>query len=219
MSTPTASAIPPRVKNLVGQTFGRLTVTGYSGKGPYSYHYWECQCSCGQSLKKLSRELGSGDAKSCGCLKREKTSELGKSARTHGMKDTPEWRVWSSMKSRTTNPNDSHWPNYGGRGIKVCDQWANSFENFYRDMGPKPSPDHSLDRFPDMNGNYEPANCRWATDSQQARNRRSNRPLTCDGETLLMVEWSERMGHGKDVIIQRLRRGWSVCDAIKTPSK
>jgi hypothetical protein len=216
MSDVTPAALPPRVKNLVGSSFGRLTGTAYAGKGPHSYHYWECQCSCGVSLKKLNRDLGNGDAKSCGCLRRETTSALGKSAVTHGRKGTPEYRVWSDIKTRVSNQSDPHWANYGGRGIIMCKDWMDSFEAFYAYVGDRPGDHYSIDRI-DNNGNYEPGNVRWATYTQQQRNRRSNRILTCDGETMPMSAWTERMGFTKEAIGQRLLRGWSVQDAIKTP--
>lgn len=120
-----------------------------------------------------ARDLASGNTKSCGCLRRETTSLVGLAKKTHGMRDTPEYGVWANMKDRCYNPSSEDYKNYGGRGIKVCERWLNSFENFYEDMGEKPWSKllYSLDRI-NNDGNYEPSNCRWATVKQQVNNRR-----------------------------------------------
>src|SRR5262245_10496757 len=91
--------------------------------------------------------------------------------KTHGMANSPEYQAWNSAKQRCTNPNDGSYSRYGGRGIRMCDEWVNSFEAFYNYIGPRPSSNHSLDRYPNNDGNYEPGNCRWATKSEQAKNR------------------------------------------------
>lgn len=113
---------------------------------------------------------------------------------THGMSRTPEHRAWAKMKERCFNPNNKDWHIYGGRGITVCERWRNSFEAFFEDMGLKPSPRHSLDRYPDQDGNYEPGNVRWATARQQALNLRVNRLVTVNGETLPLKEACRRLG-------------------------
>lgn len=123
---------------------------------------------------------------------------------------TPEYQAWASMKHRCTNPNNKRWPRYGGRGIRVCEEWM-SFENFFADMGPRP-PGMSLDRI-DNDGNYEPANCRWASVEDQNRNRSNVIHLTHEGETLCVAEWT-RLGLGKNTIYARLQRGWSVEEAL-----
>ncbi len=109
---------------------------------------------------------------------------------------------------------------YGGRGISVCERWTLSLQSFMDDMGPAPSPKHSVDRYPDKNGNYEPGNCRWATPKQQARNRRSNRFIEYNGQTKSLAEWCEELGMTYDVVIQRiLKLGWSVERAFTEPKK
>ncbi|OAH36994.1 hypothetical protein AX777_18320 [Sphingobium yanoikuyae] len=112
---------------------------------------------------------------------------------THLMSYTSEHKTWAGMKARCLNPNNKFWPNYGGRGITVCDRWLNSFEAFYEDMGPKPSPKHSIDRI-DVNGNYEPGNVRWATDSEQMQNVRHNVRVTFQGDDVVLIEACRRAG-------------------------
>lgn len=126
-----------------------------------------------------------------------------------------EYRSWQEMRRRCLNSSRENYKWYGGRGITICEQWI-SFSAFLADMGPCPDK-YTLDRFPDTNGNYEPQNCRWASRKEQVRNRRSNRPITINGETLLMVEWSERNGISKGTIINRLKIGWTAEEAISTP--
>jgi hypothetical protein len=149
--------------DLTGIRFGRLTVVSLvpSNRSPY---YWHCQCDCGKTLNAEPNLLISGGVKSCGCLRKELL-------RTHGYSHLWEYGCWWAMVSRCCNPNDSSYKNYGGRGIKVCDRWIDSFEDFFKDMGERPGSEYSIDR-KDNNGNYEPGNCRWATRSQQQRNKR-----------------------------------------------
>jgi len=112
------------------------------------------------------------------------------------------------MRSRCNNPKNKGYCNYGGRGIIVCARWV-SFETFFTDMGERPSPKHSIDRI-DNDGNYEPSNCRWATKTQQARNRRSNTLITWQGQRLSRAEWAEKTGIGESTIKMRLRSGWPI---------
>jgi len=134
----------------------------------------------------------------------------------HGLSYTPEYRAWQTMRLRCTEPANAAYPNYGGRGISVCDRWLNSPQAFIDDMGPKPSPKHELDRI-DNDGNYEPGNCRWATRKVNDRNRRSNLRLEFRGETLTLIDWCERLSLPKDTVSKRLHGGWSVEEALTTP--
>lgn len=142
------------------------------------------------------------------------------SQRTHGHsfvngRATPEYDAWRSMKKRCSNPSSENYPRYGGRGIGVCRRWLHSFENFLADMGPRPSPLHSLDRYPDNDGHYEPGNCRWATVHQQASNRSNSGIVTFNEEKLTVRELSRRTGVPYPRLKTRLARGWPVERAIK----
>lgn len=158
------------VKNLSGQKFGRLTVlfhaeTSRTPNGT-SVIIWLCRCSCGNLAKVRGSNLRTGTTKSCGCYRAEVERV---SAITHGRTCTATYRSWRGMKERCLNPNNSHYKNYGGRGIKVCERWM-EFLSFLEDMGERPS-HKTLDRI-NNDGNYEPANCRWATDREQRANKR-----------------------------------------------
>lgn len=169
-----------------------------------------CVCSCGRTswVPLVRGELRTGSCRACA-----------PKHTVHGMcrrkRRSPIHRVWTEMIQRCTNPNNAGFPGYGGRGIRVCERW-HSFENFLADMGPRPSPRHSIDRV-DNDGDYEPSNCRWATVREQARNNRRNRWLTFDGETRLITEWADRLGIGYMTIHYRLTHGWSVERALSTP--
>lgn len=127
-----------------------------------------------------------------------------------------EYRTWYGMWHRCSNPSNPGWKHYGGRGIRVCGRWK-KFETFLSDMGPKPTPKHSIDRI-DNNGNYEPSNCRWATSIEQGRNRSNNLLLTYNGQTKTVMEWAESTGMGVQLIKERINRGWPI-DAIFTYPK
>jgi hypothetical protein len=148
---------------LAGQTFGRWTVVAEAGRNKQGHVLWLCKCECGTE-KSVSGLYLRGGGKSCGCLQ----TKHGES----GLQRTPEYSAWVGMKTRCTNPKCEFWKDYGERGIRVCKRWLNSFENFLADVGRRTSPLHSLDRFPDNNGDYEPSNVRWATGSEQQHNRR-----------------------------------------------
>lgn len=129
---------------------------------------------------------------------------------------TREYRAWINMRSRCNNPNTPFFDRYGGRGIKVCPEWDKSYQAFLRDMGRRPSPRHSLDRI-DVNGDYEPANCRWATTSEQCRNKTTNRAVEVGGFRMTLAEAAERSGRGYNTVLYRLKRGWSVEQALGLP--
>lgn len=172
------------------------------------------ECDCGVILVARADHLASGGTTSCGCCHREML--VGRNT-THGLARSSEHKSWRHMKSRCFNSSDESYANYGERGITVCDRWTNSFEAFYADMGPKPTPRHSIDRFPDNNGNYEPGNCRWATTVEQANNKRNNHILTIDGDSRTMAEWSQVSLVPSATIRTRLALGWSHRDAVMKP--
>lgn len=137
---------------------------------------------------------------------------------THGMTDSPEYRSWCSMKARCCNSQNPSYPRYGGRGIKVCQRWLDSFSDFLADMGKKPTPKHTIDRFPDNNGNYEPGNCRWATAQEQSRNRRSNRVIEFGGVSRTVAEWADVLGVGYFTLARRIeRKGYEVALSLPKP--
>lgn len=183
-----------------GHVFGRWTaLSRISGQ-----RKWLCKCECGTVKTVSTSHLRQGKSKSCGCLDRELASAR---AKTHGMSGTAEHRTWMSMKDRCCRANAAHYECYGGRGITVCDRWLNSFESFYDDMGPKPSVHHSIDRI-DVNGNYEPGNCRWATIKQQRRNRRTNIIVSYFGKEVCLAEAAELCGISRYTLSKRIKLGW-----------
>lgn len=206
-STPGSSIVYQKrasnFRDLTGSRFGKLVVVGFAGCASSGQSLWVVQCECGCTKTVRSTHLISGDTVSCGCWR---SSGMHSS---HGKTDSAEYISWCKMKSRCGNPRDISYPNYGDRGIRVCERWLHSFENFLADMGPKPSPKHELDRFPHKDGDYEPTNCRWATRVQQARHKRNNILLTLNGETLTLPEWSERTGISVKVLYARVYLGWS----------
>lgn len=176
-------------KDIKGDVFGRLTVIEEYGRDKHGNATWYCKCSCGNFKVVTGVYLRNGDTKSCGCLSPEL---IGNRRRIHGLsrKNNTEYEIWKGMKARCFNPNGAHYDIYGGRGITVCERWKNSFNEFIADMGLRPTPSHSIDRYPDMNGNYEPSNCRWATNREQTRNKRDNRYYAHSGLNMVMTDWA-----------------------------
>lgn len=203
-------------EDLTGRIFGRLTVVRLIDGEPSCLSKWLCRCECGKEKPVRASYLVKGSTRSCGCLQ----TETRHSARvSHGKSYSPEYAIWRSMIQRCTNPRNKRFRDYGARGIAVCIRWR-CFENFYEDMGPRPSPSHQLDRFPRQDGDYQPCNVRWATPKQQQRNRRGNMVLTYQGLTLTAAEWSERTGLSPDTIYQRKRvLRWSDAKTLTEPKK
>ena len=202
--------------DLTGQRFGRLRALRFVDQDKHGNCLWECLCDpecggCGTIHRAATGALRAGHTTSCGCAKRDTARQLGSTRSvTHGATRqgaaVPEYVPWCAMKQRCADPNRSNFKFYGGRGITVCERWRSSFENFLADMGPRPSPKHSIDRI-DNDGNYEPSNCRWATQREQCRNTRGAPLIEAFGERLTAAEWSDRTGIAASTIISRRSRG------------
>lgn len=198
----------------LGTKFGRLTVKEFvdvSGSGHAEYR---CSCNCGNEWVGPAASLLNGYTKSCGCLRRESTTA---NKTIHGLYHNPLYRIWQHMIARCQTTTDEAYDLYGGRGIKVCKRWQD-VRNFVTDMEPGYKPGLTLERIRN-DGSYSPNNCRWAGRREQARNRRSNVLLTCQGRTQLMAEWSEETGIPLKTLWMRIKRGWSHEKAILTPLK
>ena len=195
--------------DMTGQQFNYWTVASRAGtmEGKAKKALWNCVCKCGTERVLAGGDLRSGHSKSCGCYQKEVVSEVNS---THGMRQSREYAAWCAMMTRCTNQNSIAYANYGGRGIKVCDRWK-SFENFYADMGDANG--LTLDRI-DVNGNYEPSNCRWATRKEQGNNKRNNNVIEFDGKRMTAMQWSDATGIGESTIRRRLRLGWPVEKAL-----
>ncbi len=196
-----------RFKDLTGKRFGKWTVIAEATNHPSArYVYWLCLCECGTEKPVRGTMLTANRSNSCNrCSKRQ-----------HGMEGTPEYNSWKSIKQRCNNPNCKTFLRYGGNNIGVCERWE-LFENFFVDMGPKPSESHSVDRIDGSKG-YSPENCRWATPEEQARNTRTNRLLEFNGETRCLAEWAETVGIDSNCLHMRLKSGWSVERSLTTPA-
>lgn len=207
----------PPLKDLTGMTFGRLTVLERAENNKHSQVMWRCHCECDNEVIVPGKYLISGETKSCGCLSRELAATRCRSRKkTHNLINTRLYRVWSAMKNRCLNPNDHHYPNYGGRGITVCDEWL-SFENFYKDaMALGYADDLTIDRI-DVNDGYHFANVRFITIKAQQSNKRNNRYLTFNDETKCLKEWARELNINPHTLCDRLSRGWSVEKALTTP--
>lgn len=204
--------------DLAGQKFGRLTAVryGYFSRRSQS---WECVCDCGAVTEASSNALRTGRHRSCGCEAHEKTAArstkhgwASNSARRDG-KPPGEYSVWATMLARCRNPAAVGYEKYGALGVSVCERWY-SFACFIEDMGPRPTSRHTIDRI-DNDGNYEPENCRWATYTQQARNKSNNVLATIDGLTLTMKAWSEKLPFAYQTAIAYVGQGMTPEESVR----
>ncbi len=198
-----------RIKDLIGQRFGRLVVLRRGPDAKCGKLQWLCKCDCGKETVVLKKNLLRYDTVSCGCFR----------ASQDGATGYPEFSNYYSMMSRCCNPDVAEYALYGGAGITVCEHWKSTFFNFYADMGPKPTPKHTIDRYPNQKGNYEPGNCRWATMKEQARNKTNNVNITFNGKTQCVSAWAEETGIAHGVIRQRLKNGWTIAEALDSSFK
>jgi hypothetical protein len=190
------------VEEMTGRVFGRWTVLSRDLERQSRFIYWICRCSCpAQTVRSVQgTALRTGSSLSCGCYMKECVS---KAKRTHGMKRTPSHNSWSQMLQRCHDTGHHAYSHYGGRGIKVCGRWKGpqGFLNFLADLGERPTMAHTLDRHPDKDGDYCPENCRWATKTEQAQNRRDNLFITLEGRTLTVTDWT-REGYSPSQLLR-----------------
>lgn len=206
-----------RFQDLTGLSFNHWTVLKQAPQrdGPRMRTYWECQCECGRIKEVNGYTLKAGKTKSCGCKVPECTAAT---HRTHGKTGTPEYKSWIKMKERCFVTTCKAYPDYGGRGITVCERWKDCFENFLEDMGRRPSKKYSIERKDNSRG-YSPDNCVWATAKEQARNTRRNVHFEHGGRRMCIRQWEEELGYPPGLIAHRIYNGWSAERAVFTPVK
>ena len=192
--------------DLIGKKFSRLTVIKRMENDKYHNTKWLCRCECGNEVVVYALALRSGDTCSCGCLRNK-----------HGLRKSRLYRIWQHIKERCYKPNTKCYNNYGGRGIKMYQEWLDDFMNFYEwAMSNGYKDDLTIDRI-DVNGNYEPSNCRWVTQKVQARNTRVNNYITYNGETKCVAEWAEIYNIKPATLSYRLHHGWNIEKALTLP--
>lgn len=202
--------------DLIGQTFGRWLVVAEAPSKKYknaSAACWECVCDCGTKRIVKAQRLTSGRSTSCGCHQRE---ELGKRSTKHGLAGTKLYDTWKAMVRRCTNPRDASYTNYGGRGITVCDKWK-TLDGFLEDMEDSYQEGLEIERIDNSLG-YCKENCKWTTDREQARNRRSNVMITFQGRTQCLGDWATEIGIGRTTLVRRIEN-WGISRALTTPPK
>ena len=193
--------------DLTGQRFGRYTVLERNGVGANGMAAWLCECDCGTRKTVIGNSLRQGHVVSCGCYQREVAVRNGLATKRHGETRSSTYKTWITMKARCLNPSDQAYGDYGGRGIRVCERWLNSYESFAEDMGKRPG-GMSIERI-NVNGNYEPSNCKWATAKEQTRNRRCTLQAVYKSTKMSLSEAAERSGIPYRVLRERKQRlGW-----------
>ncbi len=203
----------PKLVDLTGTRIGWLRVINRNTDNPSGPVMWNCVCDCGTELVRAAKWIRGPGVASCGCyniaLSTERFSK-------HGLARSVEYRIWQGMKSRCYSPSNAAYYKYGARGIGVCERWMN-VENFISDMGPRPSPKHSLDRI-DGTKDYSPENCRWATPEQQQRNIKTNVFLEYDGKSMIAADWAKIVGIDAKTIQSRIQKlGWTAEEALTLP--
>ncbi len=208
-----SSARIPRVLHenaLIGKQFGHVVVLGWGPPVGKTHPMWRCKCTlCGTEFL---RKVPHRKTPRCQCQHRKHGH-----AKSRRKPPSPEYTSWAGMIQRCHNPKSPDFERYGGRGIVVCERWRTSFQSFLADMGPRPSKRHTIERRDGSKG-YTPDNCRWATWTEQARNRRGNRLITVGGATRTLAEWAERSGISIFCLWRRLKKGWTaeraVCEKV-----
>lgn len=194
--------------DLQGQRFGALVVLSQAPNWRKKRAMWNCQCDCGVQIVVSGMKLRQGSNKACGLRGHRWTSVT---ANKWEQRYPAEYQTWSSMRQRCSNPKHHNYVRY--KGVKICERW-NDFGNFLADMGPRPSRQHTIDRYPNQQGNYEPDNCRWATKKEQSRNMRNNLFVERGGERLLLVDLLDELGINHQLVRSRLNIGWSLEEAL-----
>lgn len=209
-----------KAQNLVGKKFGRLTVIERAENGKHGDSRWLCLCECGNSKVILGSHLKRGKIRSCGCFQKE---FLEKCRTKHGKRHTKLYGIWAGIKRRCYNKNEKTYKHYGGRGIKMCDEWLNNFEEFYKWAMENGYSDKAnkyqctIDRI-NNNDDYKPSNCRWVDQKKQNSNKRTNRIFEYNNQKKCLTEWSEITGISKSTIYRRLNKGWNIEKILSTPT-
>lgn len=196
----------------IGKRFGSLVIESFASPGGRLVNVL---CDCGTRKVMKSRSIVSGRDKSCGCQAGNRTH--GHSSRKTYGRSSSEYAIWQGIKRRCQNPKELSYPRYGGRGITICERWRTSFGAFFADVGPRPSTQHSLDRWPNNDGNYEPGNVRWATRSEQMRNTRQNHLVPLRGKNITLIECADLADLSFCGMRYRLENGMSPEAAIALP--
>lgn len=204
------SARPGRVIRMEGQKFGELTVVARASRNARGYITWRCRCACGEEVVIDGGKLRAGVKTQCSASKH---------AALRGppltIKYKSEYQSWENMRVRCTDTTHKGYKNYGGRGIKVCQEWQ-SFEQFLRDMGRKPHPKYTIERT-NVDGDYEPGNCRWVSRQDQNRNKRNSVFVTYQGKRMLLIDLVEQLNLSRGVVYGRLKAGWTLAQALALP--
>lgn len=202
------------VKRLENQKFGRLTAVREVGRTKSGNAKWLCSCDCGGEKIVSAYSLRSGATQSCGCIKREQNTDM---FTVHGQRNTPLYKLWAGIRNRCNNPNARKYANYGGRGIKVCPEWETDFLAFSEWCLSNGYSDGLTIERNDVNGDYSPDNCSFATQKVQQNNRTNNHRITYNGETKTLSQWADHLGMSYSMLEHRINRGWSVEEAFAIP--
>lgn len=211
--------------DLKGKKFGRLTTIEECGKDDRKQILWLCECECGNKIKTTAYRLNKGKTRSCGCLmsdiNKKQAKILGENNKTHGLSNSRIYKTYRGIKDRCLNHNDMHYSDYGGRGVYICEEWLgdNGFVEFYSWAMCNGYDDSlTIDRI-DVNGNYDPSNCRWVNLKTQANNKRRNRFIEYNGEIKTLAQWSDHFGINRVTLAARMDRcGMSFEEVISEKS-